>query len=96
MRFPSFGQRTAAALSGVQGQLDVDFIATILINEIYDTIPEHFLLVLDDYHLVNDNTRIRRVHQPFLTGCGGKLSPHYYLPSLLSLPDSPIMSARLK
>ena len=94
VRFPSFGQRTAAALSGVQGQLDVDFIATILINEIYDTIPEHFLLVLDDYHLVNDSMQIRHFISRFLQDVEENCHLIITSRSLLSLPDLPIMAAR--
>jgi len=94
LRFPFFGQRTVAALSGVQGQLDVDFIATILINEIYDTIPEHFLLVLDDYHLVNDNMQIRHFISRFLQDVEENCHLIITSRSLLSLPDLPIMAAR--
>lgn len=93
-RFPQFGQRTSAALSGAQGQLDIDFIATILINEIYDTIPEHFLLILDDYHLVNDNMQVRhfisRILQDLEENCHLIITSR----SLLSLPDLPVMAAR--
>ena len=31
-RFPAFGQRTTTAISALQDQLDVDFVATVLIN----------------------------------------------------------------
>ena len=65
-RFPSFGQRTAAVLSSEQGQMDVDYAATVLINELYDTVSEHFLLVLDDYHLVNDSLQVRHFISRFL------------------------------
>ncbi len=93
-RFPGFGQRTNAALSGAQGQLDIDFIATILINEIYDTISEHFLLVLDDYHLVNDNMQVRRFISRILQDMEENCHLIITSRSLLSLPDLPVMAAR--
>jgi LuxR family transcriptional regulator, maltose regulon positive regulatory protein len=55
-RFPVFGQRTQALLKGGQvlsGNLQP--VITTLVNEIFDTIPEYFVLVLDDYHLVADS-----------------------------------------
>jgi len=55
-RFPHFGQRTRALFEGGQA-LAGNFqpVITTLVNEIYDTIPEYFVLVLDDYHLVADS-----------------------------------------
>ncbi|NTW43740.1 MAG: hypothetical protein HGB14_04740, partial [Anaerolineaceae bacterium] len=93
-RFPAFGLRIAAALSNVQGQLDVDFAATVLINEIYDTIPEHFLLVLDDYHLVNDCMEVRHFISRFLQDAEENCHLVITSRSLLSLPDLPMMAAR--
>jgi LuxR family maltose regulon positive regulatory protein len=55
-RFPNFGQRTQALLSGGQALSgNLQPVITTLVNEIYDTIPEYFVLVLDDYHLVADS-----------------------------------------
>ena len=93
-RFPAFGQRTVAALTSVQGTLDVDFAATVLINEIYDSIPEHFLLVLDDYHLVNDSLEIRHFISRFLQDVEENCHLVLTSRSLLSLPDLPMMAAR--
>ena len=93
-RFPAFGQRTAAAISGEQGQLDVDYAATVLINELYDTVREHFLLILDDYHLVNDSIQVRNFVSRFLQDV--EENCHLVLTSrtLLSLPVLPLMVAR--
>jgi LuxR family maltose regulon positive regulatory protein len=56
LRFPQFGQRTRAVLRGGQASTaSFQPIITTLVNEIYDTIPEYFVLVLDDYHLVADS-----------------------------------------
>jgi hypothetical protein len=33
---------------------DLDRLVTIIVNEAYDHIQEHFVLVLDDYHFVDD------------------------------------------
>ena len=93
-RFPSFGQRTAAVLSSEQGQMDVDYAATVLINELYDTVSEHFLLVLDDYHLVNDSLQVRHFISRFLQDVEENCHLVLTSRSLLSLPMLPMMAAR--
>jgi len=50
--FPAAVQESQKLLTGIV-QPPVNFIATILINEI-DQIQEHFILVLDDYHLIQE------------------------------------------
>ena len=53
-RFPGFGGHINAFLDNNQ-PLDtrkVDLLITLMINEAYKQIPEDFMLVLDDYHLV--------------------------------------------
>ena len=92
--FPTFGQRTATVLSGEQGKFDVEYVATVLINELCDTITEHFLLILDDYHLVNDSLQVRSFISRFLQDV--EENCHVILASrtLLSLPVLPMMAAR--
>ena len=59
VQFPRFGQRSISALQSTRGNLDIDYTANLLVNDLYDHVQEHFVLVLDDYYLVNDNTMIR-------------------------------------
>jgi len=93
-RFPAFGQRTLTALSDGQGRMDVDYLATVLINDLYDHITEHFLLILDDYHLVNDSLQVRsfisRLLQDVEENCHLVITSR----SLLALPVLPMMAAR--
>ncbi len=93
-RFPAFGQRTASALSGEQGQFDADYTATVLINDLYEHVDEHFLFILDDFHLVNDSVEIRSFISRFLLDMDENC--HLVLTSrtLLSLPVLPILAAR--
>ena len=55
IQFPHFGQRTTSALKSTKGTLDPEYIATVIINDLYDHVQEHFVLVLDDYYLINDS-----------------------------------------
>jgi ATP/maltotriose-dependent transcriptional regulator MalT/DNA-binding SARP family transcriptional activator len=58
-RFPHFGQRSVAALQGTaQAGLDLDRLITTMVNEIHEQIREYFVLVLDDYHLVDGSQEI--------------------------------------
>jgi LuxR family maltose regulon positive regulatory protein len=93
-RFPSFGAQSSAALNAlVSLEENLEALTVTLTNEIYDEIREHFILVLDDYHLVEDAAAIRNFLSRFV-----KLSDencHLVLSSrrLTHLPDLPRMIA---
>lgn len=93
-RFPNFGAQSKAALNTlVSADENHEALIVTLTNEIYDTIREHFVLVLDDYHLVEDVPAIRNFISRFV-----KLSDencHLVLSSrrLTHLPDLPRMIA---
>ncbi len=54
-RFPKFGNRSRSALNALTNlEEGMESVLVTLINEIYDEIHEHFVLVLDDFHLVDD------------------------------------------
>ena len=93
-KYPQFGKRTEAVVAGEQRKFDPDYVATVMINDIYDHINEHFLIVLDDYHLVNDSLEIRsfmsRLMMDLDENCHFLISSR----SLLSLPDLPMLVAR--
>ena len=59
IQFPKFGPRTFSALKSTKGTLDLDYISNVLVNDLYDNVSEHFILILDDYYLVNDSAQIR-------------------------------------
>lgn len=49
--FPTFGQRSEAFLASVGGgNLDPGSLASVLVNDIYNDIPDYFVIVLDDYY----------------------------------------------
>jgi ATP/maltotriose-dependent transcriptional regulator MalT/two-component SAPR family response regulator len=95
LKFPQFGQTSLAAVTSVtQDNLDQDMLCTTLVNDIYEHIKEHFILVLDDYHLLNENPRI----ETFLTGLIRNVDENCHLVlcsrNLVVLPDLPLMVAR--
>ncbi len=94
-RFPAFGGQSMAALNSlVSLEKDLEALTVTLTNELYDKIREHFILVLDDYHLVENVALIHDFLGRFL-----KLTDencHLVVSSrrLTHLPDLPRMVAR--
>lgn len=93
-RFPDFGASSAAALRSMTQDLDVPHLVTVLVNDAYAHIREHFALVIDDYHLVQENETI----SAFVSLLAQQIdeNAHIVLVSrtLLTLPDLPLMVAR--
>ncbi len=94
-RFPHCGGETRQLLNrfkGLSGELETIIIS--LANEVYERIPEHFVLVLDDYHLVGDVPEIREFVNRFVQlvdeNCHLVLSSR----TLIDLPDLPLLIAR--
>jgi LuxR family maltose regulon positive regulatory protein len=94
-RFPAFGQRSAAALQATsQGSLNLDQMATIIVNEAYEHIREHFVLVLDDYHFVDDSEEIDYFVNQFIQQVDENCHLVTASRTLITLPELPLMVAR--
>lgn len=94
-RFPSFGHRSEAALNASNpANLDTVELVSTIVNEAYEHVQEHFLLVLDDYHLVNEEKKVQEFVSRFVQEVDENC--HLILSSraLLNLPDMPLMVAR--
>ncbi|MDI6689897.1 MAG: tetratricopeptide repeat protein [Actinomycetota bacterium] len=60
--FPRFGTQTKNRLrETVDLSKERESVATIFINELMEIIPEDTLIILDDYHHVNDNSEISEI-----------------------------------
>jgi ATP/maltotriose-dependent transcriptional regulator MalT len=93
--FPKFGRQSTAALSNITSlEDDIERLIVTLINEIYEQISEHFILVLDDYQFVNDTPAIRDFVNRFAQLVGENC--HLILSSrkVVTLPDAILMIAR--
>ncbi len=94
-RFSEFGKNSVGALQNTSApDLDVDRLVSIIVNEIYEQIREHFVLVLDDYHMIGGSEAVDRFVSQFVQKVDENC--HLILSSrtLLSLPDLPLMVAR--
>lgn len=94
IRFPRFGQRTISALQSIKGALEVDYIANVIVNDLYDNVPEHFVLILDDYFLVNDSILIRNFMSRFIQDVDENCHLILTTRMLLSLPVITLLAAR--
>lgn len=94
-RFPAFGERSRAFLREVRdpGVQIYPLVATLL-REIYDAIPEYFVLILDDHHAVQDQEQIGEFLDLLLTYADENL--HLILASreLPALPGLALLVAR--
>ncbi|MEA3325836.1 MAG: tetratricopeptide repeat protein [Chloroflexota bacterium] len=94
-RFPEFGQNSIAVLNNTpQEKLDIPALVTTLVNDIYEHITEHFILVLDDYHLIEESDSITQFINHFLQDVDENC--HLFISSrrLLTLSDMPLLVAR--
>ncbi len=94
LKFPGFGGSTLAALQGETRPFDGDHFATIFINDLLENVTEHFLIVLDDYHLITDSLQIRNFITRLLLDAAENLHVAILSRSLLSLPAIPILTIR--
>jgi ATP/maltotriose-dependent transcriptional regulator MalT/DNA-binding SARP family transcriptional activator len=57
-RFPGFGEQTQNFFQQQPTLKDPDALVAILVNELYTQIPDYFVLIIDDYQLIDDSTAV--------------------------------------
>src|SRR4030065_2918227 len=66
-RFPEFGEASKAAIKAInQFNPDINQLVPVIVNDAYEHIREHFLIVLDDYHLVSNVREIQAFINRFI------------------------------
>ena len=94
-QFPAFGEESSIALRNYKpGQGEIEQLVIPIVNELYTTVGEHFVIVIDDYHIVGDNQEIGSFVSRFVQHVDD--SCHIILSSrtLPGLPDMPLLVAR--
>jgi len=93
--FPSFGCQSQASLENYDNtELNIDHILTAIINDAYENIKEHFVLILDDFHTVDCSDKINNFVNRFINEIDENCHLIIASRTLLSLPDLPLMVAR--
>jgi LuxR family maltose regulon positive regulatory protein len=94
-RFPDFGKQTKTSLDAITTiDKSIELLVATLVNEIYAHIPQHFVLVLDDYHLIRDVPVIQDFLSRFLQLVDENCHLIISSRALTQLPDLPLMVAR--
>ena len=94
-RFPDFGNQTKAELDTLTSlEKGIEPVVATLVNEIYARIPQHFVLVLDDYHLISDVPVIQSFLNRFLQLVDENCHLIISSREMTQLPDLPLMVAR--
>jgi LuxR family maltose regulon positive regulatory protein len=94
-RFPQFGEASKVALKALNPfNPNINQLVSVIVNDAYEHIQEHFLVILDDYHLVSNVMEIQAFINRFINESAENC--HLVLSSrnLLSLPDLPLLVAR--
>jgi LuxR family maltose regulon positive regulatory protein len=93
--FPQFGKQSALLLEAMtEVDLDLDRLVTAMVNEAYETIDQHFVVMIDDYHFVDDQEDINYFLSRFIQSVDENCHIAISSRTLLSLPDLPLMVAR--
>src|SRR5689334_12839773 len=54
-RFPGVGNQTMAVMNGITSLEDeMERLAVTLVNECFELTKEHFVIILDDFHILED------------------------------------------
>jgi ATP/maltotriose-dependent transcriptional regulator MalT/DNA-binding SARP family transcriptional activator len=93
--FPDFGSQTLSLIdNSASGSFDQEQLNRTLVNDIYENIPEYFVVILDDYHLVENNQVINN----FFSRLGQDMdeNSHFILSSRtrFDLPELALMVSR--
>ncbi len=93
--FPHFGNRSQSILNSLTSlEEGMERLLVTLVNEIYDDIPEHFVLVVDDFHYLDEVTPIHYLVNRFIQLIGENCHLVLSSRSLTELSDIPLLVAR--
>ncbi|MBN1371908.1 MAG: tetratricopeptide repeat protein [Anaerolineaceae bacterium] len=94
-RFPRFGKVSLGVLQNTdQDQLNLDALVAVIANDAYQNISEHFAIVIDDYHLVEESRSIPYFLNQFVQRVDENCHVVIASRTLLNLPDMPLLVAR--
>jgi len=94
-KLPDFGGPSRSLLDNLDvSDLELEQVIQTIINDLYDHVQEHFILVLDDFHLIDSNPDINQFINRFIQDMDENCHLVIATRSLLGLPDLPLMIGR--
>ncbi len=94
-RFPGFGENAMGELRS-RNQINIDHLTTILANEAYTHIRDHYLIILDDYYLVEVNPEVRQFISLFIQRTDENCHMALLTRKLPDLPDLTLLVGRMQ
>lgn len=94
-RFHRFGRNCMEAIQSMpQDQFNLNTALSLVINDMIDHIVEHFVIVLDDFHLVEPSKPVVEFVNRFVQEMDENCHIAAASRTLLALPDMPLLVAR--
>ena len=94
-RFPGVGVQTAAVMKSITSfEGEMERLAVTLVNEAYESIHEHFVLILDDFHILDGVQPIYDFLNRFIQLVDDNCHVVISSRMLTALEDLPLMVAR--
>ena len=94
-QFPNFGRQSKNILSTITSiQEGMETLVVTLVNDIYEHVPQHFILVVDDHHLIGDVPEIQSFLNRFIQLVDENCHIIISSRTLTQLPDLPLLVAR--
>lgn len=93
-RFPEFGKPSRAVLRSMGAKADWSRLAKVVANDAFEHIGQRFILVLDDYHLVNASTEVNAFVNQLVHASDENWRIIISARDVPTLPDLPLFVAR--
>ena len=95
-RFPNFGGQAKTLLGEITSfePIQLENLVVTLVNDLYEHTREHFVVILDDYHLVDYVEEIQHFINRFIQLVDENCHLIISSRTLIPLPDLPLMVAR--
>ncbi|MEM7347474.1 MAG: hypothetical protein AAF485_24810, partial [Chloroflexota bacterium] len=92
--FPNSLTQARTILENTVANLDLDQLVAVIVNEIYDKIQEYVTIIIDDYHLLDNNSEISYFFNQFTQNVSENCHTVISSRTLPLLPDLTLMKSR--
>ncbi len=94
-RFPAFGKDSISAfIDKYDADINIAAICTTIVNDLFEHVLEHFIIILDDYHLLGSNPKVEQFIGQFIHTVDENCHLIIASRALLTLPDLPLLVAQ--